>query len=191
MTSAVFQRHRQRWAKGKSPMLLLALTWSRCHVSVRRHQDRRRPESLARTDRTARLLKLWRHSSQPEPLQLLTHARSVSHTAHVRAHMHSHTPCARRLWFQPCWKEHPSFAFLPSFLLISPSFSPPHLFSISCGLDFWRQTSPPPLRSSRGQTRFLRSDQRCNTLVLKSVGERESAEEVCKVGKWETKLEEQ
>lgn len=132
-----------------------------CHLSVLRHKDRRWPESLSGADGTSRLPELQRHPSQSEPLQLLAHARLVYGRAVTRK---QRTPHPHRLSFRPRQREHPSFLFLLSSLLIflPPFFSPfpaPHLFSISCGLDSWRQSSPRPLLFSRGQAPFLHSDQ--------------------------------
>lgn len=126
-----------------------------------------------------------------------THTVSLKHGVDRRyGHTVTHTGtqtlyCIYHFWFQPYWKEHPFLCCLPQLFssffsclsLLSSSFclflsfSLPHLFSISCGLDSWRQKSPHP--SSFLGVRPLFSTQTNNTacerlcLLEKHIGREE------------------
>ncbi len=89
----------------------------------------------------------------PVRVSTATHTLTVSLShcaldAWIHYYTQAHKPYIPHLWFQLYWKEPTSLLFLSSPLLSSSLSlflsSLPHLFSISCGLDSWRQKSPHP-----------------------------------------------
>lgn len=150
MTLAVFRRKctrvqetdEARAEAGKGPMLFLDLTSAIVDAVFNvtsPNADIKTEDGLSHSPGQTGLLGYSNFSGTP-PSQSLY---GYSHT-HGQSHTLTHT--LRTPALISAFAGRSIHLLLPSFLFSSSrlSFSLPHLFSISCGLDFWRQTSPPP-----------------------------------------------